>query len=324
MRPPPPPPPPAYMGGAYLQQQGAHGQQAQQQLPHYPQAQGYDPFAAQGLMGFQGQHAAFFGGGNPFMGNPWGMQQQSLGDGARQPVRFSALPLPQQTHDVDATCWAVANMWPELPGDRIPGAFAVAQTGEILTVRGPRDGEDWLRQNQRQDEQRWSVLNSTIAVLSASRNMADRTMLEQFQSLVQPTQFLEHIRRTLPMSETHLDMISTMHETMTQRLNALDVLYKGGQRAVDEYMSLTATGVDKKKSMAIAKGKKADPPSGGGGGGPRAKRSRRGGGNGAQNAPATSTGGGGQQQPFQKSGLKCGKCNKFGHRTEDCYTKMGT
>jgi hypothetical protein len=258
------------------------------------------------------------------MGNPWGMQQQNSADGARQPVRFPAMAIQPQAPEMDNACWAVANSRPDLPVDRIPGIFAIAQTGEILTVQGPRDGEDWLRQNQRQDEQRWSVLNSTIAVLSASRTISDRTMLEQFQSLVQPTQFLEHMRRTMPMSETHLDMVTTMHETMTQRLNALDVLYKGGQTAVDEYMSLTATGVDKKKSMAIAKGKRAQPTGGGGGGGNFRKRARRG--TGGQNQPpaAAAGGGGSQQQPFQKTGLKCGKCNRFGHKTEDCYTKMGT
>jgi hypothetical protein len=60
-------------------------------------------------------------------------------------------------------------------------------------------------------------------------------MLEQFEALVQPIQFLDYIRKTMPMSETHLNMVTSMHETMMRRLNALEVLYKGGQRAVDKF-----------------------------------------------------------------------------------------
>jgi hypothetical protein len=52
--------------------------------------------------------------------------------------------------------------------------------------------------NPRHDEQRWSVLNLMIAVLSASRVVTDRTMLEHFEALVQPTQFLEFLRKPCP------------------------------------------------------------------------------------------------------------------------------
>jgi hypothetical protein len=69
-------------------------------------------------------------------------------------------------------------------------------------------------------------------------------MLEQFDSLVQPTQYLEYLRKLLPMTDAHLDMVSTMHETMMRRLKPLKVLYKGGQRALDEFMSGLLTGVD--------------------------------------------------------------------------------
>jgi hypothetical protein len=64
--------------------------------------------------------------------------------------------------------------------DRAQGIFSIAQTGEILTVRAPRDGEDWMRLNQRQDEQRWGLLNATIEVLAVSKTTPDRMMLEQF------------------------------------------------------------------------------------------------------------------------------------------------
>jgi hypothetical protein len=105
-----------------------------------------------------------------------------------------------------------------------------------------------MRLNPRHDEQRWAVLNSQIAVLAGSKLNTDKMMLEQLDLLVQPTQFLEYLRKTMPMSEDQLDMITTMHDTMIQRLNALEVLHKGGQRAVDEFMSSSLTGMEKLKS----------------------------------------------------------------------------
>jgi hypothetical protein len=38
------------------------------------------------------------------------------------------------------------------------------------------------------------------------------------------------------MSETQLDAVTSVHEMMLRRLDALDVLHKGGQKAVDEFM----------------------------------------------------------------------------------------
>jgi hypothetical protein len=144
--------------------------------------------------------------------------------------------LPPQATEVENASWYANNCWPELPANRVPGIFAFLQMGEVLAVRSPQDGEDWMRLNPRHDEQRWSVLNSQMAVLAASRDQRDRMMLEQFDSLVQPTQYLEYLRKSLPMTDAHLDMVSTMHDTMMRRLNAREVLYKGGQQAVDKFM----------------------------------------------------------------------------------------
>jgi hypothetical protein len=55
--------------------------------------------------------------------------------------------------------------------------------------------------NPRQDEQRWSIFNATIAVLTSSKTPSDRAMLDQFESLVQPIQFLEQFRRSMPMTD---------------------------------------------------------------------------------------------------------------------------
>jgi uncharacterized membrane protein YgcG len=218
---------------------------------------------------------------------------------------------------------------PGLPIDRVAGFYAVAQSGEILTIRTPRDGKEWMTLNPRHDEQRWSVLNSMIAVLLASRVVTDRKMLEQFEALVQPTQFLEFLRKTMPMSETHLDMITSMHETMMRRLNALEVLYKGGQRAVDEFTSSSLTGMEKLKASAVAKVKKGNDQggtpnrkrqcrgngggggAGGGGSGPQASGFGSGSGYGGQNPNA----------PRSGNGFKCEKCNRLGHKTADCYSK---
>jgi hypothetical protein len=67
-----------------------------------------------------------------------------------------------------------------------------------------------------------------------------------------------------------------MHETMIRRLHALEVLHKGGQRAVDAFMSGTLTGMEKQKAAAIEKAKRGN----NGGGSNSRKRSRRGGGGG--------------------------------------------
>jgi hypothetical protein len=216
----------------YQPQQQQIQQQQQQQpstglhpfRPH--KQQGFHPFQATQQAGFDPQMglpqaAAFFGM------NGW---NGGGGDGARQPVRLPAIPLPAQSTELENACYAIASCYPQLPADRAPGLFAVASSGKILTIRTPRDWEDLIANNPRQDEQCWSLLNATIAVLTASKSPTDRAILEQFESLVQPTQFLEYIRKSLPMSEGHLDMVTVMHDRMTQRLNVLQVLYKGGRR----------------------------------------------------------------------------------------------
>jgi hypothetical protein len=116
-----------------------------------------------------------------------------------------------------------------LPADRLPGAFSISQTGEILTVRAPREGKEWMRSSVREEEQRWAILNSQMAVLTVLKTTPDRMMLDQLEALVQPTQFLEHLQKTMPMSEAQLDMVAAMHEAMFHRLNALEMLHKGGK-----------------------------------------------------------------------------------------------
>jgi hypothetical protein len=94
-------------------------------------------------------------------------------------------------------------------------------------------------------------------------------MLEQFEALVQPTQFLEHLRKTMLMTKAQLDMITVMHEALFCRLNALEMLYKGGQRAVDKFNALGLVSLEKRKASALAKAKRNNfhGSCGGGGGG---------------------------------------------------------
>jgi hypothetical protein len=305
------------------------------------QQQQHQPWAAQQqqpLGGFGGyQVTPFFGPGqfpSPYGNNPW----QQAGDGSRQPIRFAALPIPVQPYEVQAACSWATNCWPELPADRLQGVFSISQTGEILTVRAPREGEEWMRANAREDEERWAVLNLAMAVLSSSKTTPDRMMLDQYEALVQPTQFLKHLRKMMPMSEAQLDMVSSMHECMFRRLNALEMLHKGGQRAVDEFMSSGLHDLEKRKANALQKAKRAEPQSGGGGGGGGSaarRRARRSGSGQAFGNPAPSaTQTLGQafnppRQQQQQQGLKCGKCSRFGHKTADCLsadscqTKMG-
>jgi uncharacterized membrane protein YgcG len=151
-------------------------------------------------------------------------------------------------------------------------------------------------------------------------------MLEQLESLVQPTQFLEYLRKTMPMSEDQLDMIKTMHDTMMRRLNALEVLHKGGQKAVDEFMSSSLTGMEKLKSAAISKAKRSSYNFNG----PARKRNRRGGGGGGGRGGGGggSASGGGQSHGGNQnsggprpSGIQCKNCKCFGHKTADCTSQ---
>jgi hypothetical protein len=146
------------------------------------------------------------------------------------------MPILAQPPDVDQASWYAANCWPSLPRERFPGIFAFLQIGEILTVRAPRDGEDWMRLNAGEEEQRWNILNSTMAVLSTSCETKDRSTLEQFQSLVQPTQFLEKVRRTWPMSETQLDTVMSVHKMMLRMFESRRCL-QSCDKATSSYIS---------------------------------------------------------------------------------------
>jgi uncharacterized membrane protein YgcG len=218
--------------------------------------QGYGSFQPQLDYGM-GQYPTPYGGGT------W----QDGSGGYRQPVRFLATPIPVQPYEVQAACSWASNCWPELPGNRVPGVFSISQTGEILTIRSPQEGEEWMRANPREDKQRWGLLNLTMAVLASSKTTLDRMMLDQLEALVQPTQFLEDLRKTMPMTEGQLDMVSAMHEAMFRRLKALEMLHKGGQRAVDEFMSSGLHGLEKRKANALQKAKRSNDTSGGNGSG---------------------------------------------------------
>jgi hypothetical protein len=142
-------------------------------------------------------------------------QQQQQGDsGARQLIRVPTIPLPVQPYKVQALSSWVKNCWPILPGDRMQGIFAFLQSREVLTVRAPRDGEDWMKLNPREDDQRWGAINAAMAVLASSKTTPDRMMLEQYEGLVQPTQFIELLRKTMPTTEAQLDMFTPMHDSM--------------------------------------------------------------------------------------------------------------
>jgi hypothetical protein len=88
-------------------------------------------------------------------------------------------------------------------------------------------------------------------------------------------------------------MVTTMHDIMIRCLNALDVLFKDGQKVMDEFMSSTLTGMEKLESVALQKSKRAWDSSG-----PSRKRSRQGagGGGGGSGAPSGDSSGGGQYQ----------------------------
>lgn len=137
---------------------------------------------------------------------------------------------------------------------------------------------------------------------------------------------------TMPMTEAQLDMVTTMHECMFRRLNSLEMLYKGGQRAVDKFMVSGLVGLEKRKANALQKAKGQDSSgggeNGGGGGSGASRRLQRRSGGGQQygqqfgNPAPTSTQTPGNMffgpRQQQQQGIKCGKCSRFGHRTEDC------
>jgi hypothetical protein len=57
-------------------------------------------------------------------------------------------------------------------------------------------------------------------------------------------------------------MLTNMHETMMRRLNALDVFYKEGQRAVDKFMKSSLTGIERSKANALYKTRSSQPTPG--------------------------------------------------------------
>jgi hypothetical protein len=155
------------------------------------------------------------------------------------------------------------------------GIFSFLQSGEVLTVRAPRNGEVWMKLNPREDDQRWGAINAAMAVLVSSKTTPDRMILKQYEALVQPTQFIELLRKTMPMTEAQLDMFTSMHNSMLRRLNALEMLHKSGQRAVDEFTASGLQGLEKRKANALQKAKRANPNDGGGGGGGNGNQARR-------------------------------------------------
>jgi hypothetical protein len=123
---------PALQQGFMLTHQQAYQQQQQYPGPSYGPGQGfgYQPNAPYGTA----QFSAPFGG----MWNQ--QQQQQQGDSARQLVmRVPAIPLPVQPYEVQAASSWVTNRWPILPGDRMQGIFSFSQSGEVLTIRAPRN-----------------------------------------------------------------------------------------------------------------------------------------------------------------------------------------
>jgi hypothetical protein len=141
-------------------------QQAQQPMTFSP----YGPFF--------GQESPFGVPGNfPFPEMALQGLGGSQGSGTHQPICLPPLPIYAQGEDVQDACWHAANVCPELPADRVPGVFGLAQTGEILTVQKPREGEEWMTLNPRQDEQQWRVHNCTMAVLAPLPLPQSRTTL---------------------------------------------------------------------------------------------------------------------------------------------------
>jgi hypothetical protein len=108
------------------------------------------------------------------------------------------------------------------------GIFSFSQSGKVLTVRAPRNGEDWMKLNPREDDQRWGAIQAAMDVLASSKTTPDRMMLEQYEALVQPTQFIELLRKTMLMTEAQLDMFTNMHDSMFRRLNAFCIFWEPG------------------------------------------------------------------------------------------------
>jgi hypothetical protein len=135
----------------------------------------------------------------------------------------------------------------------------------------------------------------------------------------------------MAMSEAQLDMMTAMHEAMFCRLNALEMLHKGGQRAVDKFVSSGIHGLEKTKANALQKAKRAKPNVQGGGSGvgigsAASRRRLRKSSSGPPTAfgnpapSATQTPGQAFNAQRQQQGVKCGKCNRFGHKTENCLS----
>jgi hypothetical protein len=93
----------------------------------------------------------------------------------------------------------------------------------------------------------------------------------------------------MTMTEAQMNMFTTMHDSMFRRLNGLEMLHKGGQRAVDKFTASGLHGLEKRKANALQKAKRANPNDGGGGGGGAAMATRPGIGLGEQGAVSLGT-----------------------------------
>jgi hypothetical protein len=114
---------------------GAFQPQQQQQQQLYQYGGGYGQGFAPGFE-YQAQFAS------PSGGEGWQSQE-----GAHQPTRYPAMPLPAQPQEGEAACSWAANCWPELPADRLPGAFSMRE-GHKYCRRSATGGDTGGRHKQ--------------------------------------------------------------------------------------------------------------------------------------------------------------------------------
>jgi hypothetical protein len=177
-----------------------------------------------------------------------------------------------------------------------------------------------------------NVLLTKNSILEASLPSSPAPAREQ-----QPADLL--VSSALIRASRLLRCRASTHNMMIRQLNALEVLFRGGQRAVDEFMSSTLTDMEKLKLVAISKAKRgAD-----GNGGPPRKRNRLGGGGGGggggpgggSGGPGGGGGGGGQSYAFGGSsagrggqnngprpGMKCKKMESFRPQDSELFSQQ--
>jgi uncharacterized membrane protein YgcG len=232
------------------------------------------------------------------------------------PVAAMAPPLAPADDVADHNLAAIVHLLrtapPRLPDDAIGGRFAVDNLGQILVVRGPREGEAFLKEKAAEEDARW--LEVTGFQGSLGNSAIGRKVKSLFDTLLRSVRFLERFRRTRLLDAEDVSEVSGIRDSLWVRLRCSMMQVKYGEGGAQAYEENFLSGEDKLESAAAAKGRKFE-ESGSGSGKKRGKRGSGQGGQGGSGYGGSGYGGSGYGGGGAK---KCPHCGGSSHAAKDC------